>query len=256
MRRKRQGHRRAPQSTSCSRSDPSNTASRPKGSVRVFIADAHEVVRVGVCALLEAEQDLEVVGQADTVAAMISELPRTKPDIILSGFGLSDGSESDLFKEVLHVLPSVRIISLMRDDNATAFRHAVEAGVQGFIRESTDRIQLISAIRAVAKGNSYLCPDDADRTFRLLRQQQESAFTRSGLHSLSPQEQRVIALIAKGKTNKEIATKLALSDKTVKNYIGNMFTKLEIGRRTEAVALYLKAQSFDEELNLFSSVSE
>ncbi len=256
MPRKRQDHRRAHHNTKSSCPIPSNATSLLPQQTRVFIADAHEVVRVGVCALLEGEQDLDVVGQADNVAAMLSELRRTKPDIILLGSGLSDGSDSDLYKALLHVLPSVRIISLMRDDNAMAFRHAVEAGVQGYLRENTGRMELVRAFRAVAKGDSYLGPDGVEWTFRRLRAQQNSVCYRSALERLSPQERRVIALMAEGNTNKEIATKLALSDKTVKNYIVNMFSKLEIERRTQAVVLYLKAQSFDGKPNTLSHVLE
>lgn len=217
------------------------TSSRSR-QTRVLIADGYEIVRAGVRALLEGERDLTVVGEADNVQDLFSESRRTKPDVVLLEFGLSGSSESEFYKTLLNILPLVRIISLMRDGDAEAFHNAVGAGAQGFLRKNTGRIELVRAIRTVAKGGSYLSSEEADQTFHLLRRQQDTTCARSSLHILSPQERRIIALIAEGNTNKEIAAKLALSDKTVKNYIGNMFAKLEIERRTQAATLYMKAQ--------------
>lgn len=210
--------------------------------IRIFIADSHEVFRAGVRALLEGERDLTVVGEADNAEDVFSESRRTQPDMVLLESGLSGSSESEICSALLNVHPSVRIISLMGDNNAAALRRAVEGGVQGYLRKSTCRIELVRAIHTVAKGGSYLSPENTNVALRLLRKPHDAGSSCSGLDGLSPQERRVIALIAEGNTNKEIATKLALSDKTVKNYIGNMFTKLEIQRRTQAVALYMKGQ--------------
>jgi DNA-binding NarL/FixJ family response regulator len=222
--------------------DPSSIISFPSHPIRVFIAASYEVVRAGVCKLLEGERDLEVIGTADNAKGMLSESRRITPDVILLESALSGGSEFNIYKTLFNVLPSVRIISLMRDGDTEAFRNAVEAGAQGYLRENTDRIELIRAIRTVAKGSSYLGPETADQTFRLLRAKEDSVCLSSALHILSRQERRVIALIAEGDTNKEIATKLVLSEKTVKNYTVSIFAKLKIERRTQAAALYLKAQ--------------
>lgn len=218
------------------------SASSPSRPVQVFVADGHEVVRAGLCRLLEGEPDVEVVGEADNAKAVLSESRRTKPDVVLLEFGLSSGLEFDLYKTLFHVLPSVRIISLLKDGDTETFRNAVEAGAQGYLRENTDRLELIRAIRTVAKGGSYLGPETADQTVRLLRGREYSDCSPSALPILSPQERRVIALIAEGDTNKEIAAKLVLSERTVKNYITSMFAKLEIERRAQAAALYLKTQ--------------
>lgn len=242
MRQKTQNHRRERQNKKWIFPGPSSITASPAHPIRVFIADGYEVLRAGVRALLEEERDLTVVGQADNAEDMISESRRTKPDVVLLESGLSGSSESEFYKALLHVLPSVRIISLMRDGDAEAFRNAIEAGAQGFLRRSTGRIELVGAIRTVAKGGSYLSSEEADQTFHLLRRREDTMCARSSLHILSPQERRIIALIAEGNTNKEIAAKLVLSDKTVKNYIGNMFAKLEIERRTQAATLYMKAQ--------------
>lgn len=224
------------------RKSPGHRPEKRNQKTRVLIADRHEVVRAGVRALLEGEQDLEVVGEAHNAETVFSESRRTKPDVILLESGLAGGSEFDIYKILFHVLPSIRIVSLMRDDDIEAFRDAVTAGVQGYLGEKTGRTELIRAIRTVAKGSSYLGHETADQTFHLLRARRDPVCIPSALHILSPQERRVIALIAEGDTNKGIAAKLALSEKTVKNYIVSIFVKLKIERRTQAAALYMKAQ--------------
>jgi DNA-binding NarL/FixJ family response regulator len=209
----------------------------------VFIADSHEIVRAGIRALLEREPDLNVVGEAETAEDVLCKSRRAKPDVVLLESGLPGSSESEIYKTLRNVLPSVRIISVMSDGDGEAFRNAIEAGAQGFLRKSTDRIELVGAIRTVSKGGSHITSEETDQAFRLLRARQDTMCARSTLHILSPQERRIIALIAEGNTNKEIAAKLVLSDKTVKNYIGNIFAKLEIERRTQAVTLYMKANN-------------
>lgn len=242
MRQKTQNHRRERQNKKWILPAPYGATASPSRPIRVFIADGYEIVRVGVRALLEGERDLNIVGEADNADDLFSESRRTKPDVVLLESGLSGGSEAEFYKTLRNVLPSVRIISLMMDGDAEAFRNAIESGAQGFLRKSARRNELVGAIRTVAKGDSYLASEEADQTFQLLRRQQNRMYARSSLHILSPQERRIIAFIAEGNTNKEIAAKMLLSDKTVKNYIGNMFAKLEIERRTQAATLYMKAQ--------------
>ncbi len=208
---------------------------------RVFIADNHEVVRAGVRALMKSVRDLCVVGEVGNVYDLLAEVRRTTPDVILLKSGLSGWSEAQTCKLLCDHLPALRIIVVTWNNEVSVFRNVVEAGAQGVLLGDICREKLIQAIRTVAHGNSYLGPDGADKTFRLLREHLNVFRTRSGLQTLSPQERRIISLIADGNTNKEIAASLALSDKTVKNYIGNMFAKLDITRRTQAVALYVQA---------------
>jgi DNA-binding NarL/FixJ family response regulator len=137
MRRKSRGHRREQQNKKWAFPDPSSITSSPSHRIRVFIADSQEVVRAGVCKLLEGERDLEIVGEADNAKGVLSESGRTKPDVVLLESGLSGGSEFNIYKTLFNVLPSVRII---------------EAGAQGYLRENTGRIELIRAIRTVANG--------------------------------------------------------------------------------------------------------
>jgi two-component system, NarL family, response regulator DevR len=240
MRRKAQNNRRRWQSSTGIVPVSSRVTSVPSRSVRVFIAARCELVRVGLRALLEEERDLIVVGEADEVEKLLSGLRRVKPDVVVHECWVSDGSESTIYKKLFSTLPSVRILSLIEDDCPAAFRSAVEGRAQGYLWQNAGRIELVRAIRTVAKEGSYLGLEGMDQAFGFLRQQQDPVCSRSELQSLLPQERRIIALIAEGGTNKEIAAKMVLSDKTVKNYIASMFSKLGISRRTQAVSLYVK----------------
>ncbi|HMS85777.1 MAG TPA: response regulator transcription factor [Nitrospira sp.] len=213
--------------------------SRP---ICIFIADGYEVVRAGLCALLKGERDLEVVGQADHAKDLLIESQRTKPDVLLLAYGLPGSTEREMCQRLSQALPAVQIIALIEDNDTIGFRRAIEVGVQGFLLGTLGRDELIKVVRALGKRDSYLDPEAFGETFRLLKVQTEAA-SPSELRILSPQEHRIISCIAEGYTNKKIAAKMVLSDKTVKNYIANMFVKLEINHRTQAVALYLKAQS-------------
>ncbi len=242
MARTTQHHRRKQGSKQSGYPDLSRQTSFSSRPIRIVIADGHEVVRAGIRALLANEQDLEVVGQADNTDVLLTEFRRMKPDVVLLTYGLPGSTDVEACQQLFHSLPHIRIIVLVRDNDAAVFRHIAEEGAQGILLGNIGREELIKSVRAVARGDSYLDPEAVEKTFRLLRQQQEETYLPSGLHVLSPQERRIIPLIAEGYTNKEIAVKLALSDKTVKNYVANMFAKLEINRRTQAVTLYLKTQ--------------
>jgi len=213
-------------------------------SIRVLLADHRQLIRANIRALLHEAPDLEVVGEVEQAQEVLRASRRTKPNVILLAAGLLEETEGVLFRRLFAVLPPIRLIALLWDyeDGAVTFPRAVEVGVHGYVQADPGGGELIRAIRTVAKGNAYLCPESADWTFRLLRQRRDSAGSSAALLRLSPQERRVIARMAEGRTNKEIAVKLALSEKTVKNYIANMFVKLEIERRTQAVALYMEAQ--------------
>jgi two-component system, NarL family, response regulator DevR len=194
-----------------------------------------------MCALIKGVGDLCVVGEAGVLDDLSAEVRRTVPDVILLKSGLSGGTDAETCKMLCDHLPALRIIVVAWNNEVAVFRHAVEAGAQGILIGNICREELIQSIRTVAKGNSYLGPDGADKTFSLLREHSDALGVRSGLQLLSPQERKIISLIAAGKTNKEIAVSLALSDNTVKNYITNMFVKLDITRRTQAVAFYMEA---------------
>lgn len=239
MTRKAQHRRKQLNEEGCAQ-DASRITGHSPHPIRIVIADGHQVVRAGIRALLESERDLTVVGETDNVDDLFTEARRTKPDVTLLTYGLPGCTDVEAYKQLFRSLSGVRIIVLVKDNDAAPFRHAVEAGAQGIILGNIGREELIKSVRAVARGDSYLDPEAVEKTFGLLRQQQKDVFLPKELHSLSPQERRIIPLIAEGYTNKEIAVKLALSDKTIKNYVANMFAKLAIERRTQAVALYYK----------------
>jgi two-component system, NarL family, response regulator DevR len=244
MRQKAQNPRREQPNKKWISPGRSRITSSPCRPIRVFIADGHEVVRAGVRALLEEERDVEVIGEADSADQTLSKSQQTKPDVVLLGCGLLGGWEADLCNRLFAAVPSVRIITTMwnYEGDDAAFLSVTECGAQGYVCKNIGGTELVRAIRTVAKGGSYLNPEGTNKAFRLLRQQQDAGCSRSRLDGLSPQERRVIALIAEGNTNKEIASKLVLSDKTVKNYIASMFAKLDIDRRTQAAVLYFQAQ--------------
>jgi len=214
----------------------------PRRPIRVFIADRHEVMRIGIRVILEEERDLKIVGETDNVDELLSGVQQAKPHVIVLESWLSEKWNADGRRTLCTVLPSVRILMLMREMETQSFRHGDEGGVQGYLSDSSCRRELSRAIRTVAKGETYLGPESSVDTGRGLTPQPDVWSVSFGLEVLSPQERRIIAFIAEGYTNKEVASKLALSVKTVKNYVANMFTKLALERRTQAVALYMRAQ--------------
>jgi two-component system, NarL family, response regulator DevR len=209
--------------------------------IRVLIAHTHEVVRAGVRAVLQSVRDISVVGEADNADDVLAESRRTNPDVILLKYRMSKKTENEICKSLFTTLPAIRVILITWNNDISAFRNVVETGAQGILLENISGEKLIQAIRTVAKGDCYLCQDGTDKTLRLLRRHRDEFDAHAGLQLLSPQERRIIPLIAAGNTNKEIATSLALSEKTVKNYIASMFAKLAITSRTQAAVLYLRA---------------
>lgn len=209
--------------------------------IRVLLVDDHEVIRVGLRTVLGQTQGIAVVGEAGTMAEAVQQAQRVKPDVILMDVRLPDGSGIDACREILGALPETRIIfltSFADDDSVLA---AVLAGAHGYVLKEIDSPALLEAIRSVAKGQSILDSHVTERALRWLRGLHDLPAT-SGTDQLSTQEERVVALVAEGKTNKEIAAALGLSDKTVKNYLANVFQKLRITRRSQAAAFFVKRQ--------------
>ena len=210
--------------------------------IRLLLVDDHQVVRVGLRTVLHNRQGITVVGEAGSKAAAVQAVTRLKPDIVLMDVRLPDGSGVEIVHDIFVRHPTTRIIFLtssVNDDSALA---SVLAGAHGYILKNIDANLLIRSIRAVAGGRSILDPALIQRALSwgktgsaqvpLAREQ-----------SLAPQEERILALLAEGLTNKEIAVALQLSDKTVKNYIANMFQKLHISRRAQAAAYFVKRQA-------------
>ncbi|MDH4082891.1 MAG: response regulator transcription factor [Nitrospira sp.] len=217
------------------------TTKTPVHTIRVLLVDDHEVIRVGLRTVLAQSQGINVVGEAGTVADAVQQSQKLKPDVILMDVRLPDGSGVDACREILGALPSTRIVFLTSYADDDSVLAAVLAGAHGYVLKEIDSLGLLEAIRSVANGQSILDSTVTERALRWLRGLHDLPAT-PGTDQLSSQEERVVALVAEGKTNKEIAVALGLSDKTVKNYLANVFQKLRITRRTQAAAFFVKRQ--------------
>ncbi len=209
--------------------------------IRILLVDDHEVIRVGLRTVLSQAHGVTVVGEAGTMADAIQQAQRLKPDVILMDVRLPDGSGVDGCREILGALPGTRVIFLTSYADDDSLLAAVLAGAHGYVLKEIDSPALLEAIRSVAKGQSILDSSVTERALRWLRGLHDLPAT-PGTDQLSSQEERVVALVAEGKTNKEIAVALGLSDKTVKNYLANVFQKLRITRRAQAAAFFVKRQ--------------
>lgn len=204
--------------------------------IRVVIVDDSEVVRMGLQALLVTDPALEIVGQAPTVAAAIATVLRVKPNVVLLDIRLPDGSGFDACRAILQRLPDTRVLILTSVADDSLVDEAIRAGAHGYLLKEVNGRGLIQAIVDVAAGKSILDPAITARVLQLMKS--GSTAQRDIFAVLSPQEHRVLALIAEGKTNKEVGQELKLAEKTVKNYLSNIFDKLHVTRRAHAAALY------------------
>lgn len=203
--------------------------------IKLLLVDDSEVVRTGLRTLLGTEPTLDVLGEAVSVATAVDACVRLEPDIVLLDIRLPDGSGIDACRQILKRLPDTRVLILTSviDDNIVD--EAIRAGAHGYLLKEIDGRGLVNAIRDVHAGKSILDPAVTARVMKLVK---SGGSTRDALASLSPQEKRVLALIAEGCTNKEVGVKLGLSEKTVKNYLSTVFEKLHVSRRAEAAVIY------------------
>jgi two-component system response regulator DevR len=213
-------------------------------TIRLLLVDDHEVVRVGLRTLLGEHHEIKIVGEAETMAQSIRQVVRLKPDVVLMDVRLPDGSGVAACREILASCPATRVLFLTSYADDDSVLAAVVAGAQGYLLKEIDSSALIGAIEAVSEGQSILDPTVTQRALAWIKECGKSPKAMSGAEPLSPQEERVLALVAEGKTNKEIAMSLRLSDKTVKNYLANVFQKLHLTRRTQAAAFFIKRGSY------------
>ena len=197
-------------------------------TIRLLLVDDHEVVRAGLRALLDGIEGMEIVGEAGSVAEAVREAARCAPQVILMDLRLPDGTGIDACREILSGAPSTRILFLTSYSDEQAVMSTVLAGAAGYVLKDIGHRALVEAIRDASAGRPILDPRITDPVVSRVR----------GTEALSAQEQRVLALVVEGRTNKEIAAALGLSDKTVKNYLSNVFQKLGISRRAQAAALF------------------
>ena len=213
-----------------------------KKLIRLLLVDDHEVVRVGLRTVLHNHHHgIAVVGEAGTKAAAVRAVTRLRPDVVLMDVRLPDGSGIEACRAILARHPTTRVIFLTSYTDDESSLAAVLAGAQGYVLKNIDSGLLIRSIHAVSKGRSILDPALTQRALNWIKAMPEQKDPKLR-QLLSPQEERVLALVAEGLTNKEIATRLQLSDKTVKNYLANMFQKLHISRRAQAATFFVKRQ--------------
>lgn len=209
-----------------------------KTKIRLVLVDDSEVVRMGLRALLGADPALQLVGEADTVAGAIGTCQRARPDVVLLDIRLPDGTGFDACRGILARLPEARVLILTSVVDDTLVDEAIRAGAHGYLLKEINPSGLLQAIMDVAAGKSILDPAVTARVIRLVKD--GSSSNQSALAILSPQERKVLALIAEGRTNKEVGVDLGLAEKTVKNYLSNVFEKLHVSRRSQAAALFVR----------------
>jgi two-component system response regulator DevR len=200
-------------------------------AVRVFLLDDHEIVRRGVKELLEAEGDLEVVGEAGTAAEALARIPPTRPDVAVLDVRLPDGDGVQVCREIRSAHPEIQCLMLTSFADDEALFQAIMAGASGYVLKQIKGADVVEAVRSVAAGRSLLDPSVTARVLERLRKGSEEDEL---LARLSPQERNILRLIADGLTNRQIAEEVHLAEKTVKNYVSNLLAKLGMERRTQA----------------------
>ncbi len=205
----------------------------------VLLVDDHEVVRVGLRSLLNREPTIEVVGEAGTAAAAVAQAARLQPDVIIMDVRLPDKSGVEACREIRGADPKVQVIMLTSYADEEAIFNSIIAGASGYLLKQIRGEELVRAIETVAGGQSLLDPAVTQSVLEKMKRL-ASGQRLDEMLELSAQEKRVLALVAEGKTNREIARALGLSDKTVKNYLSHVFEKLNISRRAEAAAFFAR----------------
>lgn len=204
-----------------------------------MLVDDHEVVRLGLRALFSQTGKVEVVAEAGTVADAIERAAKHRPDLVLMDLRLPDGTGLDACRDILSANPGTRVLFLTSHSDEEAVTSTILAGAAGYLLKEIGSTALINAIETVYSGESILDPKVTKTVLnRVSLLAGGAAARRTTDEKLSPQERRILGLVVEGKTNKEIARALDLSDKTVKNYLSNAFQKLRVRRRSQAAALF------------------
>ena len=213
----------------------SERASTANGPLSVLLVDDHEVVRQGLAALLGRRPEFHIVGEAGTVADAVAAAQRFKPDLIVMDVRLPDGSGIEACREIRAELPGTRVVMLTSYPDEDAVLSAIIAGASGYLLKQVRARDLVAALEAVGRGESLLDPAVTGRVLERIRRI-ATADQPDELAQLTSQEQKILLLVAEGKTNKEIAADVFLSDKTVKNYVSSILAKLNLERRAQAAA--------------------
>ncbi|MFI7089886.1 response regulator [Streptomyces lydicus] len=216
----------------------------PERPIRVFLLDDHEVVRRGVQDLLDAEPDIEVVGDAGTADHALARGPALRPDVAVLDVRLPDGDGVSVCRELRSRMPGLACLMLTSFDDDDALLDAIMAGAAGYVLKEIKGADLVAAVRTVASGRSMLDPATTARLMTTLRGDENATEPQAdALSGLSPREREIVGLIGEGLTNRQIGKRLYLSEKTVKNHISRLLAKLGVERRIQAAVLATQAAS-------------
>ncbi len=215
---------------------------RVQGKITVFLLDDHEVVRRGVHELLSGEEDIEVVGEAGTTADALVRIPATRPDVAVLDVRLPDGSGVEVCREIRSQDENIKCLMLTSYADDEALFDAIMAGASGYVLKAIRGNELLSAVRDVAAGKSLLDPVATARVLERLRDG-KGARGDDRMASLTEQERRILDLIGEGLTNRAIGERLHLAEKTIKNYVSSLLSKLGMERRSQAAAYVARRQA-------------
>ena len=209
-------------------------------TIAVFLLDDHEIVRRGVRELLEAEPGITVVGEAGTAESALARIPALHPDVAVLDIRLPDGDGVSVCREIRSRMPEVACLMLTSYGNDEALFDAIMAGAAGYVLKQIRGTDLVGAVRTLASGGSLLDPEAASRVMRRMRDQ---AVRRDPLAELTGQERRILELIGDGLTNRQIGERMFLAEKTVKNYVSSLMSKLGVERRVQAAVMVSELRS-------------
>ncbi|WP_194818994.1 response regulator transcription factor [Nocardia sp. XZ_19_385] len=204
----------------------------------VFLVDDHEIVRLGIRDLIDDHTDLQVVGEAATCAEARRRVPALRPDVAVLDIHLPDGNGVELCRDLLAMTPNLCCLMLTAYFDEQSMMGAVLAGARGYLIKDIRGDELVDAIRAVAHGRSLL--DERAVAALMTKLRTQAAAEHGPLASLTDRERTVLGMLGEGLTNRQIARRMFLSEKTVKNYVSQLLSKLEVGGRTEAAVLATK----------------
>jgi len=210
--------------------------------IKVFLLDDHEVVRRGVAALLEAEPDITVIGEAGTADHALARIPALRPDIAILDIRLPDGDGITVCRELRSKMPQLACLMLTSFPDDQALFDAVMAGASGYVLKQIHGSDLVGAIRTIAAGESLLDPKSTAQMLQRLRQRPQ----KDPLATLTEQERKILELIGDGLTNRQIGEHLYLAEKTIKNYVSSIFTKLDMRRRTQAATFITQLKAGEQ----------
>ena len=213
-------------------------------SLRVLLVDDHEVVRQGLKALVDAQDGLDVVGEASTAAEAVRRVGFDDPHVVVMDVRLPDGSGVEACREIRERFPEVKVLMLTSFADEEALLSAIIAGAAGYVLKRIRAEELVESIRKVGAGESLLDPGMTDKLFKKLRGDEPEDPL---LARLSPQERAILEHISEGMTNRQIAEEMFLAEKTVKNYVSNMLAKMGMHRRTEAAAYMARVSAQKDE---------